>query len=127
MASRHRKYAELCFEAAERAPPKERKDLRAMAKVWLELAAEARLLRLDPPPIATNGQWTMFGKKMALNVWEDITIEYNGKVINGSYCVSDWMITVIMKGGGNISTKLGSASPKSSAKLLLRKLAQTTS
>jgi hypothetical protein len=112
MTSRQRKYAELCFDAAERAPPEERQDLLDMAKVWLELAVE--------------GQRAMVGEEISLNRWQDITIECNGRVITGTYCVSDWMITVKIDGGGIKSTQLESAPPETLAKLLLDELAQTT-
>jgi hypothetical protein len=39
---------------------------------------------------------------MAFNIWEDIMIECNGKIVTGTYSVSDWMITVKIEGGREI-------------------------
>ena len=39
---------------------------------------------------------------MAFNGWEDIAIECNGKIVTGTYSVSDWMITVKIEGGREI-------------------------
>jgi hypothetical protein len=64
------------------------------------------------------GEWPM-----PVGVWEDIAIESSG--MEGSYCASDWMITVKTKDGRNKSTRLGADPPVTVAKSLLHELAQT--
>ena len=66
------------------------------------------------------GEWPM-----PVGIWEDIAIESNGRVVEGSYCASDWMITVKTKDGRNKSTRLGADPPVTVAKSLLHELAQT--
>ena len=63
---------------------------------------------------------------MAFNIWEDSTIECNGKIVTGTYSVSDWMITVKIEGGRDKSAQLGNRPPKTLAESLLRELAETT-
>jgi hypothetical protein len=64
-------------------------------------------------------------EQIAVGLWKNIAIEYNGKIITGSYSVSDWMITVKVKGAGNKSTQLIGAAPEILAKSLLYELTQT--
>jgi hypothetical protein len=61
---------------------------------------------------------------MAIGLWKFIAIECDGTIVTGSYCTSDWMITVKTKGGTNKSSSLGIASPEILAKSLLYELAQ---
>ena len=61
---------------------------------------------------------------MAEGIWNDLMIEFDGKIVEGSYCVSDWMITVRMKDGGTKSARLTDLKTETLAKSLLRKLAQ---
>jgi hypothetical protein len=68
----------------------------------------------------------MVGKRMEFNGWEDIAIECNGKIVTGTYCVSDWMITVKIESGRDKSTQLGNTPPKTLAESLLRELSETT-
>ena len=42
LSSDYRRYAQQCLDAAERAPPDERKDLLEMARAWLALARAVR-------------------------------------------------------------------------------------
>jgi hypothetical protein len=66
------------------------------------------------------GEW-----QTPIGVWKDVAIERNGIVVDGFYCVSDWMITVKIKEGGNKSARLGDDAPATLAKSLLHELAQT--
>jgi len=56
---------------------------------------------------------------MDVEVWKDIAIEHDGKVITGSYYVSDRMITVKTKDGRSKSTRMVGNPPELIAKSLL--------
>jgi hypothetical protein len=61
-----------------------------------------------------------------IEIWKDIAIEHDGKVITGSYCVSDRMLTVKTKDGRTKSTRMLGNPPALIAKSLLHELAETT-
>jgi hypothetical protein len=60
---------------------------------------------------------------MESGVWKELEIEFNGKPVKGSYCVSGKLVTVRTIGGRN-STQLGDMPPEAIAKVLLRELAR---
>ena len=64
---------------------------------------------------------------MDIEIWKDIAIEHDGKVITGSYCVSDRMITVKTKDGSRSkSARMVGNPPDLIAKSLLYELAKPT-
>ena len=56
-------------------------------------------------------------------VWKEVTDEYNGRQISGTYSESEGMGTVEAFGGRK-STQLGSSPAESLARIMLRELAQ---
>jgi hypothetical protein len=112
--SSKRNYAAQCLDAAKSAPAEERQKLLDMAMTSFELAAETD----------RSNWWASASEQIAVGLWTNVAIEYNGKIITGSYSVSDWMITVKVKDGGNKSTQLTGAAPQILAKSLLHELAQ---
>jgi hypothetical protein len=59
--------------------------------------------------------------RKSLEIWQEITIELNGREIRGSYCESGGIVTVAALGGRK-STQVGSSPAKSLARILLREL-----
>ena len=60
---------------------------------------------------------------MALEVWKEITAEYKGRVIKGSFKFLDGMVAVGTPHGSK-TTQLGGQTPEQMAKMLLRELAR---
>ena len=63
---------------------------------------------------------------MDIEIWKDIAIEHDGRVITGSYCMSDRMITAKTKDGRSKSARMVGNPPELIAKSLLHELAETT-
>jgi hypothetical protein len=59
--------------------------------------------------------------RKSLEVWQEITIEFNGRVISGSYCESNGIVTVTALGSRK-SMELGATPANSLARILLREL-----
>ena len=60
---------------------------------------------------------------MSLEVWREITTEYNGKTIKGSFKVIDGIVNVRTPHGSK-TTQSGGRTPEQIAKNLLRELAR---
>ena len=60
---------------------------------------------------------------MGLEVWREITTEYNGKIIKGSFKFIDGMVNVRTPHGSK-TTQSGGHTPEQMAKTLLRELAR---
>jgi hypothetical protein len=60
---------------------------------------------------------------MGLEVWREITAEYNGKTIKGSFKFIDGLVAVRTQHGSK-TIQLGGQTPEQMAKRLLRELAR---
>jgi hypothetical protein len=60
---------------------------------------------------------------MGLEVWRDITTEYNGRVIKGSFKFLDGKVDVRTL-HGSMTAQLGGQTPEEMAKTILRELAR---
>ena len=60
--------------------------------------------------------------KKSLEVWQEITIDFIGREIRGSYCELDGIVTVAALGARK-STQIGLLPANSLARMMLRELA----
>jgi hypothetical protein len=60
---------------------------------------------------------------MGLEVWREITTEYNGKVIKGSFKFLDGKVNVRTQ-HGSMTAQVGGQSPEQMAQTILRNLAR---
>jgi hypothetical protein len=60
---------------------------------------------------------------MGLEIWSEITTEYNSRTIKGSFKYLDGVVTVRTPHGSK-TTQLGGQTPEQLAKTLLRELAR---
>jgi hypothetical protein len=60
---------------------------------------------------------------MGLEIWREITTEYNGRTIKGSFKYLDGAVTVRTPHGSK-TTQVGGQTPEQMAKRLLRELAR---
>ena len=60
---------------------------------------------------------------MGLEVWREITTEYNGRVIKGSFKFLDGKVNVRTQ-HGSMTAQLGGQTPEEMAKTILRELAR---
>jgi hypothetical protein len=61
--------------------------------------------------------------------FHDVSIEYEGRIISGAYCVRRGLVSVSTGycGGGSKSTQVGGSTPAGLARIMLRELAQELS